>query len=198
MGFTYMKRIAFLFAAALSVVSFLGCGAGSINGTVSGISLAVQDSIFFTAKSADGKTLGVITLMADKPNICDTLKANRQPKSATVLAFTLLNVKVENGRGTQLAPDVGSYTVVDTYSQSGNYVSASFSRTDANCTASLTEAASSGRSGIVKITKLDSSPSGNLAGTFDVSIGTQADKLTGTINARYCDITAIKDNPSCE
>ena len=106
-----MKRRALIFAEVLATLS--GCGGGSVAGTVSGISLAAQDSIFFVIKDDAGKTQAVAVVIGDKPNICDTLKANRNPKGATSLSFSLLNVKIENQQASLLAPDVGSYTVSD-------------------------------------------------------------------------------------
>lgn len=194
-----MKQMTQCLAAVSLVVMSAGCGGGSVSGTVSGISLGVQDSIFFVLKDDAGKTQALAVIMADKPNICDTLKANREPKSATSLAFTLLNVKIENDTGNFLAPDVGSYTMTDQDIQStGLYARGAFTKTDANCTGTLTEAATTGKSGLVKITSLNATANGNLAGTFDVSIGTQADKLTGTLNARFCDVTSVQANPNCE
>ncbi len=186
-------------AAVLSLLS--ACGAGSVSGSVSGISLGVQDMIFFVLKDTGGKTQSVVLLAADKPNLCDTLKANRQPKSATSLVLALQNIKVDGTTVTTLAPDIGQYTVLEGGSQvtnSGLYASGAFNKTDANCTSSLTSAASVAKSGFVKVTTLKADSSGSLQGTFDVSIGTQADKLTGSINARFCDITALQNNPSCE
>ena len=193
-----MKRMSQILTTLTLLAAFSGCGGGSVSGTVSGVSLNVQDSIFLVIKDDAGKTQWVNVFLADKPNLCDTLKANRLPKSATTLGFTLVNVKVENNKGTYLAPDVGSYTVTDSITQSGLFASTGFSRTDANCTDSLTAAASTGKSGLVKVTNLKAEPSGNLTATFDVSIGTQADKLTGSINARFCDVTKLQANPNCE
>ncbi len=195
-----MNRIAQLVACLTFVGVFSGCGGGSVTGTVSGISLAVQDSIFFVLKDDQGKTGALTVIMADKPNLCDTLKANRQPKSATSLFFYLYNVKIENGAVSLLAPDVGTYTVADLQNlkTSGTYAGTGFSKADANCTDSLTAASSTGKSGSIRLTTVKAEANGNLAGTFDVSIGTQTDKLTGTLNARYCDITKIQANPSCE
>jgi hypothetical protein len=191
-----MKRISLL-VAVVGVLS--GCGGGSVSGNVSGISLAVQDSIFFVIKDDAGKTQYLSVFMGDKPNLCETLKANRLPKSATSLSFNLLNVKVENGVQTFLAPDVGSFTVIDTMiTQTGTYATANFSKLDSNCTQSLADTATGGKSGLVKITTLNAAANGSLAGTFDVSIGTQTDHLTGTLNARFCDVTKIPANLSCE
>lgn len=194
-----MKRSSFFFATVVVLATLSGCGGGSVAGSVSGISLAAQDSIFLVLKDDAGKTQSIVVLIADKPNICDTLKANREPKASTSLAFTLLNVKIENNKGSLLAPDVGSYTVTDQdITASGTFARSSFTKTDANCTQTLTTGATTGKSGLVKISSLNASSSGSLVGTFDVSIGTQSDKLTGTLNARFCDVTKIQANPNCE
>lgn len=197
-----MKNLKLWMTGLLASVAVLtGCGGpGSVSGTVSGVSLAVQDAIFFIAKDDAGKSQAAVVLLADKPNLCDTFKANRKPKSVTGLMFLLMNVKVEGTAVTALAPDVADYAIVDfsTIKTSGHFGDGAFVKNDANCTDSLASTATGLKSGLVKLTSLKSEASGSAAGTFDVSVGTQADKLTGSFNASYCDLSKLPSNPSCE
>lgn len=178
-------------ASMLAVLA--GCP-GTFNGTVGGIGLAPADTIVYPEKDTNSKTVGLFVMMADKGGLCNTLKANRMPKSATGMMLTLFNVseKLE-----LLAPDVGEYTVVQgAQSKAGRYAWASFNRTDANCTDTLSSSTGSGKSGLVKITALNASTNGNGSGSFDITFGT--DHVTGTFSGSYCDMAKIPNNPSCE
>jgi hypothetical protein len=170
-----------------------GC-AGSVNGTVGGVQLSVADAIFGVFKDGSGKSTGAFVILADKPKICDGLRANRVPKSSTSLFFSLSRVTQTD----VLAPDVGDYTVIDGLpTAGGNFSYASFDRSDANCTNTLSGSASSGKSGLIKVTNFKGETNGTANGTFDVTFGA-GDKVTGNFNATYCDITTIQQNPNCE
>ncbi len=186
-----MKRITM---ALVSMLMMAGC-AGSVNGQVGGVSLSVSDAIFGILKDNSGKSAGMFVIMADKPKICDSLKANREPKQSTSLFFSMLRY-TENFD--TLAPDVGEYTVLDgNVSKGGNYASSAFVRTDANCTNTLSLATSGAKSGLIKLTNLKGETNGSANGTFDVTFGS-GDKVTGNFNATYCDISTIQPNPNCE
>ncbi len=185
-----MNRSLFVVVAAL--VS--ACGPGSVNGTVSGISMNVADSIFAAIKDNTGRQVGLFVVMADKPNLCDSLKANRQPKSATAMVFAMVRY---NAQGEELAPDVGDYTVVEEITAAGSFASASFTRSDANCTNTIAANASGGKSGLIKLSALKAEANGSAQATFDVTFGA-GDKVTGSFNAKYCDIASLGTNPNCE
>jgi hypothetical protein len=187
-----MHRISlFLAFAALT-----GCG-GSFSGTVNGIPLSVQDSIFGLLKDDQGKSTGLVIFLADKPGLCDKLKANREPKNSTSFTFLLANIAND---GSQLAPSTGDYTITSNFGAStrGNVGIASFSKTDGNCTATIQSANTTGQSGVVKLSGVNSSSGGQATGSFDITVGTQNDKVTGTIAATYCDISKLQANPNCE
>jgi hypothetical protein len=187
-----MHRISVILALA----ALTGCG-GSFSGTVNGISLNVQDSIFGLLKDEMGKSAGLVIFMADQPGLCDKLKANREPKNSTSMTFLLFNVSND---GMQLAPSTGDYTITSslTATTRGNIGIASFSKSDGNCTATIQPANTTGQSGIVKLSALNSSAGGQATGTFDITVGTQNDKVTGSIAASFCDISRIQQNPNCE
>lgn len=184
-----MKRL-----MLVPMVAMVGCS-GSMSGTVGGISLSVSDAIFAVLKDDAGKSIAAFIVMADKPKICESLKANREPKTATALALTVYRFSATD----YLAPDVGEYTVVDANPTSaGSYASANFSHTDSNCTNTLANSAANGKSGLVKLTSLKGETNGNASGTYDITFGA-GDKVTGSFNASYCDISKLPaTTPNCE
>lgn len=179
---------------AMSMVAMAGCS-GSMNGTVGGISMSVSDAIFAILKDGGGKSIAAVVVMSDKPKICDSLKANREPKTATALSMTLFRFSDTD----YLAPDVGDYTVVDSNPTSaGSFASADFARTDSNCTNTISGNASGGKSGLIKVTAIKGETNGNASGTFDITFGA-GDKVTGNFNASYCDISMLPTaKPNCE
>ena len=179
---------------AVPMVAMLGCS-GSVSGTVGGISLNVSDAIFAVLKDDMGKSIAAFVVMSDKPKICDSLKANREPKTATALLFTLYRFTDT----AYLAPDVGEYTVVNTNPTSaGSFASATFTRTDSNCTNTLAANASAGKSGLVKLTNLKGEANGNASATFDITFGA-GDIVKGNFNATFCDISKLPTAaPNCE
>ncbi|MFZ5445441.1 MAG: hypothetical protein ACOZQL_35950 [Myxococcota bacterium] len=184
-----MKRL----MTMLLAVSMVGC-AGSVNGSVGGVSLSVADAIFGTVKDNSGKIYAASIFMADKPKLCDSLKANRQPKQMTALQMTIIRTNDTEF----LAPDVGEYTVRDNpLTPNALSAGASFVRTDANCTNTLSANATDAKSGLIKVTGFKAETNGNAAGTFDITFGS-GDKVTGNFNASYCDLSSLSETPNCE
>lgn len=170
------------------------CSPGSFTGTVGGNSLAVADVIFSVVNDDDGKTYGALIVMADKPNLCDTLKANREPKQSNYTSFVLLRTSDNK----LLAPDVGDYTVIKGLpSGNGNSAYADYKHTDANCTNTLSDDASTGQSGLIKISSFKSGTDGAAVGTFDITYGA-GDGVKGSFNAHYCDLSKLPANLNCE
>lgn len=187
-----MKRHLSLLALSLVVLS----GCNSFNGTVNGIPLSIKDAMFGLLKDDAGKSAGLLVIVADQPNICDKLKANREPKNSTSMTFVLFNI----GDMGQLAPSTGDYTMTSSLGATsrGNVGIAQFSKSDGNCTATLQDKNSSAQSGLVKISSLNSSAGGTASATFDITVGSQNDKVTGSFNANYCDISKLQTNLNCE
>lgn len=182
-----------ILVAAVLAVGMVGC-AGSAEGKVAGHNLAVADAIFGVQKDSDGKNNILFVVLADKPNLCDSLKANRTPKGATSLSlgmFRIADLKL-------LAPDVGEYTVrtgADAFSN-GNTASPTFSRQDSSCADTISNNAGDGKSGLIKLTNLKAETGGSANGTFDITFGDG--NLKGSFNASYCDLAQLTDNPNCE
>lgn len=182
---------------ALSLMGAFACGnGGTFNGTVSGNSLSVKDAVFSVTR-VDGKIQYSNLILADAPNLCTSLRANRNPKSVTVFAASFVR---SNVAGEVLATDVGDYTVVTTYSLEGGTRSsiAAFFKTDANCTTINTEEQGAGKSGIIKISEYNPSTEGKMSGTFDITFGEQNDKVSGSFSADYCDVPTFATEASCE
>lgn len=179
---------------AIPMVMMAGCS-GSMNGQVAGHSLSVADAIFAILKDDQGKATSAIVIMADKPKICDSLKANREPKTSTALFFTLFRFSDTD----YLSPDAAEYTTVDSNPNSaGAYAFASFQRTDSDCRNTVAIDASRGKSGLVKLTNIKGETGGSANATYDVTFGA-GDKVSGNFNATYCDITKLPaTDPNCE
>ncbi|MEW6432521.1 MAG: hypothetical protein AB1730_13545 [Myxococcota bacterium] len=187
-----MKRV----SLGLVAVFLSACGGpGSMDGTVAGLNLSVKDAIFALIKDANGTTQGMYLVLADKPDLCATVKANRQPKSLTGVVFSMIRY---TDTGTVLAPEAGDYTVINMQPpRGGSYAGAFFTHTDANCTPTIAPTAATGSSGLVKLGSMKAEPGGFASGTFDVTFGT-SDKVKGHFNASFCDVSTLGNNPNCE
>lgn len=187
-----MKLIALLIAA----VTLGACGGpGSFSGTVAGNPLAVRDAIFGLTRDASGRATTAVLVMADVPDICTSVKANRNPKGATYLAVALTRLT-----GLVLAPpDVGDYTVTTFPTTSGNYaLSGAFIKNDPSCLNTIAAQSSGFKSGLIKIGSYRAEVGGGMSGTFDVTVGNQDDKATGSFSARFCDGWAGVSPTVCE
>ncbi len=183
-----------ILVAAVLAVGMVGC-AGSADGKVAGHNLAVADAIFGTYKGNDGKNLGVQVYLSDKPNLCDSLKANRKQKGATSLSFFLIRI----GDADVLAPDAVDYTVrtgLDAFTTKGNNAYAGFDREDSSCASTINDSAGGGKSGLIKVSNVKPEAGGTANATFDVTFGDGS--LKGSFNAQYCDLASLTNNPNCE
>ena len=187
-----LSRIAFALAAALLA---LGCGrAGTFEGEVAGNTLRVEDAVFFAAKDDAGNTAGALLIMADVPDFCGMFKAGHAPKNGTYVAFAVLQTQLSGADLAFLAPDRGSYQVVDPESivsaqtvPRGRFALGGFVKNDANCQSVVDTASAVATSGTVGVEKIEFKKSGSMTGGFDVAFGSQNDGAKGTFNASFCD-----------
>jgi hypothetical protein len=193
-----MKKRVTVIAALGALATGCGNDPGSFNGTVGGIGMSVKDAIFAPIKGSDGSTIGAFVEMSDVPDLCSVLKANRDLKYSTLVAFALMRTKSDGSAF--LAPAKGQYLVTPTDSaKPGDIALAVFGKNDANCNNELAADQSTGRSGTVTLDTLDMNPGGTGSGIFDVTFGSQAETVTGSINATLCDVDLSKySNPTCE
>lgn len=189
-----MRLIKFVVPVALFCAA---CGgAGSVNGKVAGNQLSVVDSAFLLFKD-NNKIVSAAVILSDKPNLCTTAKANRDTKNSTYLIIGLYRY-VDDGAGglTPVSPDVGDYSVTQV-TRAGTYAGGLFGKSDAACQTTVGATQSAAQSGTVKVTTFKPEANGSAVGTFDITIGTQNDKLTGTFNAQFCDVVPSA-TPNCE
>jgi hypothetical protein len=191
-------KLRFKFVIAVVALFNVACGGpGSFNGTVAGKKLDVEDSVFVPVRDGTGKTIGAYLVMADVPDICATLKANREPKGATALILGMMRIGAD---GTFLAPDKGDYAIVDSLTSPPRAPIAfgSFQKSDSNCTNELAESQANARSGLVKIDAIELKEGGSMSGSFDITFGSQGDKTKGTFNAAYCFVPDSATGSNCE
>lgn len=167
----------------------VGC-AGSFDGTVGGESLQVSDSVFLPVK-ASGKTVGVVVVMTDKPDTCDLLKANREPKASKWVQLQLYQIN----DGNLLYPEKGDFSVGSTLALgNGRHAFGRFHVKDENC---VDKAASADtKSGLVKVSNVKPEPGGTLNATWDITFGD--DQVKGSFNATFCDVDWTQVNLNCE
>jgi hypothetical protein len=177
------------------LVLALGCGGpGSFNGEVAGNKLAVNDAAFMPVTDDTGATIAAYLVMADIPDICATLRANRESKNATYVASLVFRTQ----GSTALSPDKGTYTVVDLSSlPPPDFAVIAFVKTDANCFNVVAADRAIGRSGTMDIERIEFKTGGSMTGKFDVTFGSQNDNVTGTFNASFCD-APFPNAPNCE
>jgi hypothetical protein len=181
--------------AVLSLVGVLvGCGGSVFDGKVAGNTLDVKDAIFIQPRNEEGKVTTATVYLSDKTDLCATLKAGRRPKNASIFSVTVMR---SNGTAI-LSPEVGEYTIVTAEpTGAGSFAGAGFSKYDANCTNTLADDAVGARSGLVKVSEFRAETNGRMSGTFDVTIGVQADKVKGSFGANFCDLSSVQ-NLNCE
>lgn len=179
------------------MVAVMGCS-GSMSGTVGGVSMNVADAIFAIFKDDSGKSVAALVVLADQPKICDSLKANRIPKGSTSLSLSMYRIG-PSPTFEFLAPDVGEYTTIDTNPNgAGTYAQANFDHSDSNCTNTLSGSASTGKSGLIKLTNIKGETNGTANGTYDITFGA-GDTVKGSFNATYCDVTKLPQaTPNCQ
>ncbi len=172
--------------ALLALASLCACGGpGSFNGQVANNPLGVRDAVFSVAKDNKGNPLYALLILSDVADSCATLKANRNPKTATYLAITLYRFSSSG----ILAPDVAEYGVAASLPllTSGNWASGTFTRNDPNCTNTIAAKSAVTKSGLLKVQAYKAGPGGVLGGNFDLTFGDQADKASGAFSASFCD-----------
>ncbi len=186
-----MKKSAFVAALLLCVA----CAPGSFNGTVAGNGLDVQDVVFIPMKDTGGAIKGVMVGMSDVFDICTLMKANKEPKNATTVTFSVMTL---NADYTFATPAAGDYPIRTTVPASGNYAGGGFAKLDSTCTDTIADPQGTAQSGTVKVSSITLEAGGTMSGTFDVTFGT-SDTATGSFAAAYCDAPLDSGTtPTCE
>lgn len=182
--------------ALVAVFACLTACSGSFTGKVAGKELQVQDALFFPYRY-NNQTVGATFILADKANVCTSLKANRVPKNSAFIAVTLFRV---TSSGALVPPDVGDYTMTTSLNPgTGNFGYGQFNSLDTNCNNTVPDTANYASSGLVKVGGYKPDANGSMSGTFDITWGSQNDKTNGSYNAIYCDLANnFPESPNCE
>lgn len=185
-----------LVLVAVVVVFALGCNPNYVSAPVSGVTLAAKDAAFTVQKDGSGKVVGAYVRLSDQPDVCNTAKANRALKSSTQLTLTFIK---RNPDGATIAPDVGDYTAVDNIFAltKSSIASGVFERLDSSCNNTLGSNGNT-ESGTVTVSEFSIQTGGHMSGTFDITFGSQQDKVRGGFSATYCELASIPLNPNCE
>jgi hypothetical protein len=177
--------------AAVLCGALAACGgAGSVSGSVAGSGVTVHDAI---ATLSAGPLVTIF--ISDEPNICANALTSQRVHDSTTLTLVL---------GHSLGKDfaTGDYEIVQDITQllSANKLlaSASFNKTGATCQDQLTASASLATAGKVTVTGIDLKAGGKTEGHFDLAIGTQADRLTGSFSAQFCDLSNKTGTNVCQ
>ena len=181
-------------ALVSSVIALgVGCGGGpgAFNGAVDGHRLAVEDAVFAPVKDYQGGTIGVLLHLSDHPDLCALLGAHQWPRNATVLGFALYTITPD---GHYLLPEKATFTVVShSVSQPvGNVALGVFMMLDPSCTNTLSTLTGEAKTGTVDVNSIELEAGGSLKGSFDVTLGPQADKANGWFNASYCEASLLE------
>jgi hypothetical protein len=178
---------------SLAALALAACSPNQFNGTVAGNPLVVVDAALFTQKDSAGAVQAAVVWLSDKPNLCASLKANREVKSQTSL---VLQLYAFNDQAQLLSPGPADFTVVNQNpTNGGNFAGAVFARTDSTCTTTIADSTGKASSGLVKASTLALTASSRAVGTFDLTFGT--DRVNGVFDAAFCDIPSAM-NLSCQ
>ncbi|HEX2570706.1 MAG TPA: hypothetical protein VH877_14210 [Polyangia bacterium] len=175
----------------LAICGSWGCGPGSFKGTVEGRGLKVADAVFYVSQGSDTAPPHIEIIISDRPDLCDDLKAGRLRKNSALLDILL----VRRINGEYMAPDKGPYAISG---DAGRIGSAIFAPFDESCTISLDSSQGRAASGTVDVRQLQGDSGGRLEGSFSMAIGQQADQISGTVLATWCDLSVQPDSFSCE
>lgn len=177
------------FVGLVTLAAAVGCGGpGSFNGTVTGLTLDVKSSAYLDAKDSNGKVVGVVVFLTDQADICRSLEAGTEPKGMNAFAMEAL---VVDASGNLVAPASGSYEVFDPSTSpqtAGNFAIAVFAHLDSSCVNTVSNDKADGHSGTVHLDALTLEKSAS--GSFDISMGSQGDHVTGSFDAAFCNADA--------
>lgn len=174
-------------------LGLLGCGnSGVVTGTVAGNTLTVRDAIYATA--TDGQDTVALIELSSMSGVCELAKAGKVSKNEIGLQITLAQV---DSQGHLQAPSAGTYLVGDDITTStAQQAGALFLKNDSSCQDTIDLSTGDAVAGKVVITRVDAN---GAEGTFDITVGNQADHLTGSFNAATCAISSTtSQTPICQ
>jgi hypothetical protein len=141
---------------------------------------------------------GVTVQLGDAADLCADAQALRTRRNATYVDLHVFRWTGETG-WSFLSPDKGTYTVVDRSAPPPlNYAWPNFWKSDANCYNVVAESRAWGQSGTVDVESIAFTSDGTMTGKFDITFGTQNDRVTGSFNASHCVPPASDALYNCE
>jgi hypothetical protein len=180
---------------ALAGLGMVACGGpGTVEGTVAGNALEVKSALTVS----EGGVRNNIIFLSDKEGRCESALGGRRPKNETALGIALVRYDFSTTPPSYLPIAPGDYRVQTDSNFSTNwtqYAVVEFGNGDANCEEMLSSDLRRAVSGLVTIASIDSS-GGITSGSFDLTIGKQGDRLTGSFDATAC--AAPSGGNSCE
>ncbi|HEX2573150.1 MAG TPA: hypothetical protein VH877_26615 [Polyangia bacterium] len=160
--------------------TFLGgmgaCGSpNEFIGRVAGQSLDVREAIF----RKDSADVDIYVHLTDAKDLCQRLNSGAGPFPGTTV-FTM------DLRGPLMRPEVtiGTYRVNTNSAEA--MAEAVFVKTDGAGTNVVEPSQGAAVGGLVILDGIDARPGGVATGNFDLTVGTQADRIRGDFRATYC------------
>ena len=172
-------------AGSLGALCLVACGAtGSMDGTVSGESLAVADGLFST-KLAAGLEGGLIVL-TDQSDACLALESRALLKGYRGLVIILMEMDGDS----VVTPTAGEFNIISGNGMpSDRFASAAFvQRREASCASEIDEKASSG-----KITVTTYNAAKGVKGSYELNFS-NGDKVSGEFDVTLCETTTTPEN----
>ena len=180
-----MLRVSCVIALALSL--FACGGPATVTGTVAGNSFTIQDAVVVSVSSSGSSNTGAVISMTSAANACQNIKDKIRPKGASGVVFVLVRL---DANANPLPIIAGDYQVNSEPSGAGMWALGAVGKDDDACKSTIPEGQSNATSGKVTVTSVDFSTGGVTAGTFDLTIGSQADKISGSFSATFCESAA--------
>jgi hypothetical protein len=184
----------------LSLLS-VGCGVGSVEGTVKGQALDVEDGVVMTGNQflgAWGSPNAAVVILTSTGQLCTSFTKSLLPNEATGLVFVLFQTGPDK-KPVPLEP--GEYKWVSTSFGAGDEANAKTAQvewvsTDNQCKR-VEDRGAMATAGSVKLESIDTSEFGRAAGTFTLSFG--EDTIKGSFDVSKCDSVVPKSSEQvCE
>ncbi len=193
-----MARALGLGMLVIVALSLSGCESfNSTSGSVAGFSLSPRDVMFLNL-AYGGSTPALELFVSNTANLCRDFKDNRQPKNSTFMVLTLVEYEVPaQGAATAKTPTAGEFRIAPggVATQSGRYMTGRFDSLNSNCGSLVASTAGTLTAGSLTVKSFDASAGGLLKGSFDLSFG--SDRITGQLNATWCDAPSLPSTPQC-
>jgi hypothetical protein len=147
----------------------------------------VQDAIFIP-KLVDGQVIAGDIVLADAPNLCDSVRRGIVPSRMKSLTFRVFRIT----ETAFLAPDVGEYKVLDAKpTRTGNFAFGELVESDLNCTQTLDARRSVIGAGRVEIEHFEAGDRGVIGGMFttyrhSTLFDSYSELVEGRFDADYC------------